>query len=204
MIDFKKSLHIVVFTLVVSGCSLQTSVPAASKYMLNVNVKSEVVANSNFSEKVLRIGQMESSAILNTRSIYYDTDEGRSYSYTKARWMESIPKQLTSLMMLSVTKTEIFKDVLPSRSLAKNDLILESSIYTFAQTIHEDGTSTLQITMKVRLVEQYSRKIIVSKLFEFKEDGVNGDSEGVVAGYNMLTTKLLEDINKWLEVSSQE
>ena len=201
MIDFKKSLHIVLFSLIVSGCSLQTSVPAASKYMLTVNVKSDVVATSNFSEKVVRIGQMESSTILNSRSIYYDTDEGRSYSYTKARWMESIPKQLTSLLMLSVTKTEIFKDVLPSRSLAKNDLILESSIYTFSQTIHEVGTSTLQITMKVRLVEQYSRNIIASKLFEFKEDGVSGDSEGVVTGYNMLTTKLLEAINRWLEVS---
>jgi len=204
VINFKKSLAVVVLSLIAGGCSLQTSVPAASKHMLNVTLDTQAVKTSSFSDKVIRIGQMESSAILNTRSIYYDVDAGRSYSYTKARWMESVPKQLTSLMMLSITKTAIFKDVLPVRSLAKNDFILESSLYTFSQTIHDDGTSTLLITMKVRLVEQYSRKIIASKLFELQEDGVNGDSEGATAGYSLLITKLLEDVNKWLEVSSQK
>ena len=202
MIDFKKSLQIALLSLIISGCSLQTSVPASSKYLLNVNVASKPVAKSSFSDKVIRIGQMESSAILNTRSIYYSVDEGRSYSYTKARWMETVPKQLTNLMMLSLTKTAIFKDVIPFRSLAKNDLILESSLYTFTQTIHEDGTSTLQIAMKVRLVEQYSRKIIASKLFEFKEDGVSGDSKGAITGYSRIATKLLKDVNIWLEESS--
>jgi len=204
MIDFKKSLQIALFGLIVGGCSLQTTVPASSKYLLNVAVESKVVANSNYSDKVIRIGQMESSALLNTRSLYYGVDEGRSYSYTKARWIETVPKQLTNLMMLSITKTEIFKDVIPFRSLAKNDLILESSLYTFSQTIHEDGTSTLVIDIKVRLVEQYSRKIIASKLFEYKEDGITGDSEGATEGYSKLATTLLHDVNAWLEVNSHK
>jgi len=203
VIDFKKSLQIALFSLVISGCSLQTTVPASSKYMLNVKIEGKAVANSSFSDKVIRVGQMESSAILNTRSIYYSVDEGRSYSYTKARWMEAVPKQLTNLMMLSVTKTTIFKDVIPFRSLAKNDLILESSLYTFSQTIHEDGKSTLKLAVKVRLVEQYSRKIIVSKLFEYQKDEVMGDSEGATKGYDELSMKLLEDINRWLEESCQ-
>jgi len=204
VIDFKKSLQVVLVSLIISGCSLQTTVPASSKYLLNVDVTCKPVVKSSFSDKVIRIGQMESSAILSTRSIYYSVDEGRSYSYTKARWMETVPKQLTNLMMLSLTKTAIFKDVIPFRSLANNDLILESSLYTFTQTIHEDGTSSLQITMKVRLVEQYSRKIVASKLFEFKEDGVSGDAKGAIAGYSRLTTKLLKDVNTWLEESSRQ
>jgi len=204
MINVKKSIQILLLSLIVGGCSLQTTVPASSKYMLNVEIENSSVSASNFNEKVIRVGQVESSPILNTRSIYYRVDGGRSYSYTKARWMEDVPKQLTNLLMLSVTKTNIFKDVIPFRSLAKNDLILESSLYTFTQTIHEDGTSTLKLAVKIRLVEQYSRKIIASKLFEYQQDDVSGDAEGATTGYSVLTTKLLHDVNQWLSSSCQQ
>ncbi len=204
MIDITKSIQIALFGLIIGGCSLQTTVPAASKYLLNVAVESKVVANSNFSDKVIRIAQMESSAILSTRNLYYSVDEGRSYSYTRARWIESVPKQLTSIMMLSITKTKIFKDVIPFRSLAKNDLILESSLYSFSQVLHDDGTATLALDLKVRLVEQYSRKIIASKLFEYKVDGVKGNAQGATEGYSKIATELLQDVNRWLEENSQK
>jgi ABC-type uncharacterized transport system auxiliary subunit len=61
--------------------------------------------------------------------------------------------------------------------------------------------STLHVAMKVRLVEQYSRKIIASKLFELSKDNVEGDVEGAIAGYSELSTQLLDDINVWLQKS---
>ena len=195
------SINILFLSLIFLGCSLQTTVPASSKYMLNAKVEVSATAESRFKEKVLRVGQMESSALLGGRSIYYEVENGRSYSYTKARWLESVPQQLSNLIMVSLTKTEIFKDVVPFRSLAKNDLILETSLYTFAQTIHKDGNSTLNVAMKVRLVEQYSRKIIANRLFELKKEGVKGDSEGATNGYQELSEQLLTEINSWLEES---
>jgi ABC-type uncharacterized transport system auxiliary subunit len=169
--------------------------------MLNTNIEISATEESRYKEKVLRVGQMESSALLGGRSIYYEVENGRSYSYTKARWLESVPQQLTNLIMISLTKTEIFKDVIPYRSLAKNDLILETSLYTFTQTIHEDGNSTLKVAMKVRLVEQYNRKIIANRLFELKKEGVKGNSEGATDGYLELSEELLREINRWLKES---
>ena len=198
---FIYSINILFLSLIFLGCSLQTTVPASSKYTLNAKVEVKATTESRFKEKVLRVGQMESSALLGGRSIYYEVENGRSYSYTKARWLESVPQQLSNLIMISVTKTEIFKDVIPFRSLAKNDLILETSLYTFTQTIHEDGSSTLNVAMKVRLVEQYSRKIIANKLFELKKEGVSGDSEGATNGYNELSAQLVLEINSWLQES---
>ncbi len=195
------SINILFLSLIFLGCSLQTTVPASSKYMLNGNVEVKAIAESRYKDKVLRVGRMESSALLAGRSIYYEVENGRSYSYTKARWLESVPQQLTNLIMISLTKTEIFKDVVPFRSLAKNDLILETSLYTFTQTIHEDGSSTLNVAMKIRLVEQYSRKIIANRLFELKKESVKGDSVGATEGYQKLSEQLLSEINSWLEES---
>ena len=195
------SMNILFLSMIFLGCSLQTTVPASSKYLLNAHVDVTPTAQSRYKDKVLRVGRMESSALLAGRSIYYEVENGRSYSYTKARWLESVPQQLTNLIMISLTKTVIFKDVVPFRSLAKNDLILETSLYTFTQTIHEDGSSTLSVAMKVRLVEQYSRKIIANRLFELKKEGVKGDSVGATDGYQELSDQLLIEINSWLEDS---
>ena len=195
------SVNILFLSMIFLGCSLQTTVPASSKYLLSTHVEVTPTAQSRYKEKVLRVGRMESSALLAGRSIYYEVDNGRSYSYTKARWLESVPQQLTNLIMISLTKTEIFKDVVPFRSLANNDLILETSLYNFTQTIQEDGNATLKVALKVRLVEQYSRKIIANKLFELEEKGVKGDSEGAINGYQGLSKQLLIEINSWLEES---
>ena len=201
MRSLKYSLQIIIVSLIIGGCSLQTTVPPTSKYMLGVEVEVEKVTNSRFNNQVIRIGQMESPSILSSRSIYYRTEDGRGYSYNKARWLESVPKQLTNLIMISLTKTEIFKDVIPYRSLAKNDLILETSLYAFSQTIHEDGTSTLLVSMKARLVEQYSRNVVSTTLIELKKEGVEGTVKGAIDGYILLSKDLVRAVNKWLEKS---
>ena len=194
-------VQVLLLALFTGGCSLTTTVPAAAKYMLSADVEITGEKGSLYSDKVVRMGEMESPAILDARSIYYKTDEGRSYTYTKARWMESVPQQLSKLMMLSITKSKLFKDVIPFRSLAKNDLIFESSLYEISPTIHDDGTSTLLLSMKVRLVEQYSRKIIATHLFELKKEGVPGNAEGAVKGYSEMTKELLLAIDTWLKQS---
>jgi ABC-type uncharacterized transport system auxiliary subunit len=184
------------------GCSLQTTVPAISKYSLNDDYDVKAVENSHFGDKVIRMGVIENSALLSGTNIYYSSDNGQSYSYTKARWSEGVNSQLGNLMMHTITKTKIFKDVLPLRSLARSDLILEMNIYDFSQQIHTDGTTTLHLSVKLRVVEEYSRKIIATKLFEMEQNENEGNIEGALKGYNKLVVKLLSETNSWLKESS--
>ena len=191
------------FSLIfIGGCSLQSTVPAASKYSLSADYKVDVVQNSQFSDKVIRLGVIESSALLNSSSINYTSDNGQSYSYTKARWNEGVSKQLGNLLMRSIAKTKIFKDVAPLRSLAKNDLILELNIHDFSQHIHEDGSTTLHLLVKLRVIEQYNRKIVATKLFDMKQKEQEGNIDSTIKGYNILVSKLLVETNSWLEASS--
>lgn len=187
--------------LFIGGCSLQTTVPPTSKYNLNTDNVVKVIANSKFNEQVIRMGVIEGSALLSGTNIYYTSDNGQSYSYTKARWNEGVSKQLGTLMMRSITKTTIFKDVVPLRSLAKNELIFEMNIYDFSQQIHADGSTTLHLSVKLRVIEQYSRKIIATKLFDMEQKEKEGNVEGAVKGYNKLVSQLLRETNNWLEES---
>jgi len=197
-----RQLHYIIFASIFGmlflGCSLQTTVPASAKYMLKVKAQAKTATSSCYKNEVIRMAEVESSAMFSGRSIFYSSDDTQSYSYTKARWMESINKQFATLIMRSVTQTEIFKDVVPFRSRAKNELIFETGIYDFSQVIHKDGTSTVSLMVKVRIVEQYSRKIISNKTFTFTKSGLSGNIEGALNGYNTVVSELLKAINQWL------
>jgi len=150
----------------------------------------------------VRIAQLESSTMLSGRMIVYTADNGQSYSYTKARWMESVNRQVSNLMMRSVSNSGLFKDVVAYRSKAKNDYLLETGLYDFSQRVHDDGSSEVHLMIKVRLLEQYSRKIVKSHIFEYSEKGLEGDVKGALKGYNALMKRYLTVLNAWLDKAS--
>jgi ABC-type uncharacterized transport system auxiliary subunit len=186
---------------VLSGCSLQTKVPPLSKYQLDVSTDVPAVKESGCSDKVLRLGLIESSALLNGQNIYYSADNGQSYIYTKSRWIEDVNHQLANLLERSITKRGIFKDVIPLQSLAKNDLNMETNIYDFSQKIHDDGTTTLHLSVMLVLVESYTRNIVATKFFEMQKKEEEGNIKGAIQGYNALVSQLLQETNSWLEES---
>jgi ABC-type uncharacterized transport system auxiliary subunit len=186
---------------VLSGCSLQTKVPPSAKYRLDVPTDVAAVKESGCRDKVLRLGLIESSTLLNGQNIYYSADSGQSYLYTKSRWIEDVNHQLANLLERSITKRAVFKDVLPLQSLAKNDLLLETNIYDFSQQIHDDGTTTLHLSAKLVLVESYTRNIVSTKFFEMQKKEEEGNIKGAIQGYSALVSQLLQETNSWLEAS---
>lgn len=192
---------IVIAELFLGGCSLQTKVPPTSKYLLNVPTSHDVSSAIACRDKVLRIGLVESPDILTTRDIVYRTDSGRSYSYTKARWMSSINAQLGNLLSSAVTRYGTFGSVIALKSFADNDLLLETEVQEFSQTIHPDGTSTLKIAVKFVLLEQYHRNIVASSLIEVERDGVGGNVDSAVENYSVMVTELLERVNAFLDAN---
>lgn len=196
---FSMQWLLAVIFLALSGCSLQSTVPPTAKYSLNADPEIPLIKESAFKEKVIRMGVIESPTMLAGTTIYYTTDSGESYAYTKSRWNESVTAKISNAMIETLSKSHLFKDVIPFRSLAKNDLILEINIYDFSQVIHDDGSSTVHMAVKLRVVEQYSRKIVASKLFEHSINDLDGNVQGAIKGYNQLLKSSLEETVKWLQ-----
>ena len=199
----KKSLMMQIFIgmlfVVLSGCSFQTTVPAVSKYSLSVTSDIKVVQNSPYSDKVIRMGVLESLPSLSGKTIYYKSDSAENYTYIKARWNESVSVQLERLLNRSLSRSKMFKDVVPFRSLANNDLIFEINIYEMTQVVHANGGSTMRLAVKLRVVEQYSRKILAAKLFEEEINEEEGNVKGALTGYNKLVSDLLVETQAWLK-----
>ena len=189
---------ITVLASVFMGCSLQTTVPPMAKYRLDVKLPEASSQKSVFADKVVRLAQLESSAMLSGRMIVYVADNGQSYSYTKARWMESINRQFSNLMLRALNRGEMFKDVVEYRSKAKNTYLLETNLYDFSQIVHDDKSSEVHLILKVRLIDQYSRKILKSRSFEYTQKELEGNVQGAIKGYNTVMETYLKDLNQWL------
>ena len=205
MLIYKK-IHFWLLVLLLpfmSACSLQSKVPATAKYMLEVDTDMPKSQERGCKDKVLRMGLIESSTMLNSSAIYYRTDALRSYDYKRARWMDSVSHQVIDLMTQSIIKHDTFGSVVNFKSFAKNDHLLETNFYDFSQTLHEDGTSSVRMFVKLVLLEQYHRNIIDSKFIEIKIDGLEPNVEGAMQGYDQLTTKYIKHLNAFLDRNCQ-
>jgi len=197
----RQKLTLAFITVVVSlfmGCSLQTTVPPMAKYSLNVKIPQALSQKSSYADKVVRLAQLESSSILSGRMIVYVADNGQSYSYTKARWMESVNRQFSNLMLRSLSRGKIFKDVVEYRSKAKNEYLLETNLYDFSQIVHDDKSSEVHLLVKVRLIEHYNGKIVKNRTFEYRQKELPGNVQGAIKGYNAVMQTYLKELNLWL------
>ncbi len=192
-------LFMAMMFFVMSGCSIQSNVPATSKLSLQCHPKIPVAKSDVYKDKVVRMGVIESTQMLSSTTIFYTTDDGENYVYTKARWNESLKKKLGDLMMHTLTKSTLFEDVIPFRSLAKNDLIFEMNLYDVSQVIHTDGTSTMHFSAKLRVIEQYTRKIVTTKLFEYEIKSEEGNVKSALEAYNKMVSMFLVDTVAWLD-----
>lgn len=184
--------------LLMGGCTLQKSVPPVSTYRIVADVNEASYASTGCKEKTLRIALLEGSTLLRSRTIHYADDASMQYGYTKARWVESPSQQLRYLMERSTTQSGLFNGVIPYRSLAKNDLLLETNVNTFLQVIHEDGSSDVHLAMDLALVDQFSRKVLATKQIKLSKETVSADVEGAIGAFNALVSEALDEANRWL------
>lgn len=184
--------------LLMGGCTLQKSVPPVSTYRMTADVKEATYESRGCRDKTLRIALLEGSDLLRSRTIYYADDASKQYGYTRARWVESPSQQLRYLLEHSATESGLFKGVIPYRSLAKNDLLLETNVKTFLQVIHDDGGSDVYLSMDLSLIDQFSRKILATKQVVLSKEAASADVEGAVGAFNALAAEAMSETNRWL------
>jgi ABC-type uncharacterized transport system auxiliary subunit len=185
--------------LLTGGCSIQKSVPPVATYRIAVEPAEAAYAGTQCRDKTLRIALLEGSELFRSRTIHYVDDTSKQYGYTKARWAESPSKQLRYLLERSVAQSGLFNGVIPYRSQAKNDLLLETNVNSFLQVIHEDGSSVAELSMTQSLIDQFSGKILATKRIMLSKEAASADVEGAVDAFNALVSEALLMTNRWLD-----
>ena len=136
-------------------------------------------------------------AYIGTEILYSDSQYSKD-SYAYSRWNDTPVKLLQTLFQTRIGDSSLFKAVVPSRSISKADLLLESTLLDFSHTINQDGTSDGIIRVRFYLIDNTTREVIATKEFFSRVPATTKNAKGAVEALNKGSTNVARDLVTWL------
>lgn len=185
--------------LIFTACSVTRQVPPAVTYHLDPVMVAVAAGQKGCAERVIRVSPIQSPQWLQSTDIYYSDTHRRLFRYTRSRWEQPPTDQLQQLIENAVTQSGLFKGVIPYRSQAKNDWLLEIRLEGMMQRIADDGSAETELRLYAVLVEQYGRHILAQKHFDYVQTCGEGNAAGAVAAWSEGSAAMLKALIEWLE-----
>ncbi len=181
-----------------SACASK-SVPPDDLYMLKPPCETVALLPAEpLSSKVLKIATPKSTAAIMSRNLLYQQNELMQLPYAYSSWSDTPNNMLSFAFVSCVGKSVTFKSVLPSHSTAGADFLLESNLLEFYHHINSDGTSEGRVSMEFYLIDLNSNRVIATRAFSQRFDARTQNARGGVEALNSATTKLAQDLTRWL------
>lgn len=183
--------------VVLGGCSLTREVPPVQYYRLGAP-EAASVSPAVCADRVLRVALLQAPQWLFGTAIGYSGTDHRRYVYTRAAWESSPVDQLQQLTEKRIIEAGLFGGVIPYKSLAKNDWLLEVRIEAMQQEIDASGGATQTLMLYAVLVEQFDRRVIAQKTFVHTEQSADADVQHAVDAWSRGTQAYLDALTQWL------
>jgi len=187
----------VLIAAMLGGCSLTREVPPSQSYHLE-GLDIEPVASQCGNSRVIRVALIRGAQTLEGTAIYYAGVDGKTYIYTQARWEMPPVEQLQHIVERSVVESGLFSGVIPYKSLAKNDWLLELRIERMMQQIDAKGQGETVLMLYGVLIDQFSRRIIAQKTFRYSYTSEQADVQSAVNAWNRSVQTFLPEFVTWL------
>ena len=182
--------------LLLSGCSIKETTQKPYSYNLSPIIKLERFSTPN--HDVLKIARVDATSGLNSRSIGY-IKEGAMQPYKYGVWSETPPLKLQHLLTEALQDQNHFASVISGTSMASNNLILEPTLQHFEEVFREDGSSYVNVVLRVRLIELKTGVVLGSTKLTSHEDVTNTNgAQGTVEAFNTATAKTIKELSSWL------
>lgn len=183
--------------IVFGGCSLTREVPPSQGYHLeDINVSA---VSKQCDDRVIRVSFVRGAQWLQGTSIHYSGTDGKTYTYLRARWEQPPLEQLQQIVERSIIQSALFAGVIPYRSLAKNDLLLELRVESMTQRIDAKGRGQTELMLYGVLIDQYSRRILSQKTFRYDRTSDTGDVQSAVDAWNEDVRTFVPEMITWLQ-----
>ncbi len=189
--------------LILGGCSITREVPPPVTYHLQTQSTAPLSLQTPCKKRVLRVALIESPKWLRGTEIYYSGEQSRMYRYTRARWQMSPTDQLQQVVENSISDSGLFQAVIPYKSLVKNDWLLEIRVEKLSQTVQNDGSGRTEFKAYAVLLEQYSRRVLSQKTFDYRHKQARGDVESAMQAWSKDTDTFKNDLLQWLAGSCE-
>ncbi len=190
-----KSLSIVVFTIIISGCT--TKGEPMVTYTIDPDMKVSQISSSPYRDSSVKVSYPTDIRGKSSSSIYYsysDTEEG---NYQNASWGSNSSQLLAYTVMRALEQGKVFGSTIDYRSVANVDYILESEVYQFYHKVRKDLSLSI-VSIRFDLIDSSTSELKKSKKFSYKVATESTDAKGYVEATNKALERLSRDIVKWL------
>lgn len=190
---------IAALVLTMSGCSLQTTVPAVNEYRIKPVEIAPYASHDACSEQTLRVSLTLAPDLFKSRQLHYADENFEQYDYTRSRWAESPDRQLRHLFESALAQSGIFGSVITYDSQAYNDLLFEPKLNNFMQYFESDGSAYVHVDMELVLMDQESNRVIATRHIDKRRVTESADAIGAVKGFNAIVHETLNETTGWLD-----
>lgn len=113
--------------------------------------------------------------------------------FAKNRWADTPAKMLGPLLVRALEQRSEYGAVAPATGMIKGDVRLDVEIILLQQEF-TSSPSRLHLMLRAQLVEQASRRVLATQVFEAFENAPSDDPYGGVVAANRALPRLLEQI----------
>jgi cholesterol transport system auxiliary component len=196
-----KIIFLGLFSLLI-GC-MGTNNPPADIYTISPewSNKSLQFEGEKKSSLIIKLSPIRAAQeFIGNEIIYTDSLYSRN-GYAYSRWNDAPVKLLQTLFQINIEKSNLFKAIIPSASVSKADLLLESSLLDFSHHINDDGASEGVIRVRFYLIDNTIKTVIATKQFVSRVPAPTKNARGAVEALNTAATFVARDLVTWLAES---
>ncbi len=194
-----KSISLILTLFLFTGCSKILS-PITS-YTIDPSIHKSKYS-SVCEKKTLRVGKVFTSQNLMLNQMKYSLNDYKQFAYTESKWANIPSKAINKALLRSIRDAKIFDSVSSYRSHTRDDLLLETNVYSFMQYYSKkEKKSYVDVTFSLSLVDIKKAKSLCSIVITKEIQSKTLDAEGGVIALNKALESVLEETNKWLSES---
>lgn len=201
------TLFLVMFTVLINGCSVLAPVktPVISKYI--VNAKPRVMRKHADNTIAIMVMRPETKSVFDTTKMFYTDSAHHVKSYSVTQWAKTPSQMLQPLIMQSLSASDYFHAVIAPPVVGKSNYVLNTQIFDFEQDLSRKS-ARFCLSVHAQITQLPSNKIIAAKSFNITQPMMRHDPyHGVLAANraarNMLSALVRFTINA-VERSDQE
>lgn len=195
----KRMTFVAVATAAMMACSMPGPAKITEKqlYVLKAPDMSNAVDPASEACFSLRISNTRSAAGFNTSRMAYSKEPDRLEYFAYHEWAAPPAKMIASMMESGLSASGLFSVVLAGSPDIRTDLRLDSELQILQQDFSA-GKNTVQLGVKVSLVEPATRSLKSSRTFSYREAADAENAEAGVAAANRAANRFMADLATFL------
>ncbi len=184
--------------VLLSGCAAlkpEPTPPTPTLYALDATLKSKatVARTPSATAPTLLISTPRAAAGYDSPRIIYVREAHKLEYFAHNEWVDTPARMLAPLVVAAVENSGAFKAVVHAPSSASGDLRLDTEILQLQQEF-EGAASQVRFVLRANLVEDASRRVVASRVFESLVPAPSANPYGGVVAANQAVNAVLDNV----------